>query len=365
MKTPTLKMRWRAEDKELAAKAETEAEAGETSDIAMEWTGPAAWTTKAMTWALIGCLIAGPVALVLAYSAISRPVAAPVAASSSDSGKLADQRAAVGDFAEAYVLTWLTTPTGSENRLEPFLADYAGVTLPETPWTASDPSLAGITQGSDGTWSATVAVDVDENSKGPSVRRYYLVPVTYSDGALIAQALPAPVPAPASAKAPNLGYTDHVGITDPISVSVGEFLKALLVVNGGDVTRYTTPGAPIRSVSPAPYVAVEIEDVLVDRDISSINQADPATGTRVHLLVTATATGTDKRQITVQYALTLTARAGRWEITAIDPAPLAQAPDPTANSSGAGSQTGTGDTTSTDPTAGSSAPATNPNTGSN
>lgn len=360
MKTPTLKLRWRAEDKELAAKAETEAEAGESTDIAMEWTGPAAWMTKAMTYALIACLIAGPVALVLAYSALSRPAVAPAASVSTDAGKAADERAAVGDFAEAYVLTWLTTPNGSENRLAPFLANYAGITLPETPWTASAPSLAGITQGSDGTWSATVSVDVNEDSKGPATRRYFLVPVIYQDGALIAQALPAPVPAPASATAPNLGYTDHAGITDPVSVSVGEFLKALLVVNGGDVTRYTTPGAPIRSVSPAPYVAVDLEDVLVDRDISNVNQAAPATGTRVHLLVTATATGTDKRQITVQYALTLTARAGRWEVTAIDPAPLAQAPAPTASSSssadGTGSQTGTGDT---------SDPATNPTTGTN
>ncbi len=137
-----------------------------------------------------------------------------------------------------------------------------------------------------------------------------------------------------------------------------------LVVTLVAATAAAQDGDLLQSPPPAPYVAVEIEDVLVDRDISSVNQTDPATGTRVHLLVTATATGPDKRQITVQYALTLTARAGRWEITAIDPAPLAQAPDPTATSGGTGSQTGTGDS-STDPAAGSSAPATNPNTGTN
>ena len=273
---PTLKWRRRPEDKELAAKAETESAAAAATDIAMEWTGPAAWMTKAMTYALIACLIAGPVALVLAYSALSRPAVAPAVASTSDDDKVADERAAVGDFAEAYVLTWLTTPNGSENRLAPFLADYAGITLPETPWTASAPSLAGITQGSDGTWSATVSVDVNEDPKGPATRRYFQVPVTYPDGALLAQALPAPVPAPASATAPNLGYTDRAGITEPVAAAAGEFLTALLLPAA--TSPATSPRALRSRGDPAAVRSVEVEDVMVDR--SDRRRGVPATASR-------------------------------------------------------------------------------------
>jgi len=47
----------------------------------------------------------------------------------------------------------------------------------------------------------------------------------------------------------------------------------------------------------------------------------PADGQRMRVLATAAAEVTDTQSANVTYALTLAARAGRWEITAIDPTP--------------------------------------------
>jgi hypothetical protein len=45
---------------------------------------------------------------------------------------------------------------------------------------------------------------------------------------------------------------------------------------------------------------------------------------------------TDQQTANVAYALTLTARAGRWEISAIDPAPVQQQPQTPAATSATG-----------------------------
>ena len=110
-----------------------------------------------------------------------------------------------------------------------------------------------------------------------------------------------------------------------------EFLAAL-VVGSGDVTRFISPDAAIAAVTPAPYTAIELEDVLVDHELTEADDV-PQTGRTVHLLATATAIVTNDQAISVEYALTMTAREGRWEVAAIDATPQtlpSETPTPSA-----------------------------------
>lgn len=78
-------------------------------------------------------------------------------------------------------------------------------------------------------------------------------------------------------------------------------------------------------VTPAPYTSVEVDQIAAagpGADRVSGAAAVPKDGTQQQVLVTVRATGWDSNCVPLAYAFTLTARAGRWEITSLDPAPL-------------------------------------------
>jgi hypothetical protein len=287
------------------------------------WTGSAAAATKAITATLWCLLAAGPVALGLQL-ATPPPPPAPVARA--DTGDtVASERAAAGAFAQDFVTVWLSAARGRENALGAFGVDAAGVTLPERPWTVSGATTSRITRVEDHLWSVTVAVTVAGTGSEPGVRRFFQVPVLYAaGGAVRAQALPSPVAGPGVADPVPLGYRYRAGPTEPVAAAAGEFLTALLT-GSGDVARYVSPGAPVTAVTPPPYRSVGIGEVLVDREPPAGGVA-PDNGEEHHLLVTAAATAGEGQIVMVQYALTVAARDGRWEVQAIDPAPVVSTP---------------------------------------
>ncbi|WP_203338616.1 conjugal transfer protein [Nocardioides limicola] len=299
-----------------------------TPSAALEWTAPAAWITKVTTGALWCCLAAGPPALGLAVWAVwNAPAPAPVTVASTQPGTL-DERAAVEAFAVDYVITWLTTTRGDEKALARFLPTTAGAALPESGWLVRDAAVSGIDQV-EGAWSVTVAATVAAEAAEES-RRYFQVPVAYEAGALIATMLPAPVAAPGLANPPGLAYRHRVTPADPVAAATAEFLHALLVT--GDVARVIVPGTPIRPVTPPVFAAVKVTSVYADRD--RIPTDAPSDGDEIRVLVTATGTpSSDTASLAIGYALTLQARAGRWEVAAIDAAPVtkAQIPDHATN----------------------------------
>jgi hypothetical protein len=302
---------------------------GQQDGAKPQWTGSAAATTRAMTATLWCLLAAGPVALGLQV-ATPQPPPAPVAAGTGDT--VASERAAAGAFAQDFVTTWLSTARGGENALEAFGVDAAGVTLSEHPWTVSAATISGITRVEDHLWSVTVAATVATTGSEPPERRYFQVPVLYADGGAVrAQTLPSPVAGPAVAEPAPLGYRYRAVPTEPVAAAAGEFLAALLT-GSGDVARYVAPGAPVTAITPPPYRSVEIEEVLADQEPPAGGVA-PGNGEQRHLLVTAAATAGERQTVTVQYALTMAARDGRWEVQGIDPAPVISTPSASGQSS--------------------------------
>ena len=355
---------WRGADSDPKAEP---GEGGGISDddvrLQGQWTGGSAWATRGATGLLWTALACGPVGLMLGGVAF---LTAQPAASAQTQQLLdtASERAAAEQFAEHFVVTWLTTPRGEEGSLATFI-DVAGIALPEVPWTVTNPAPAALVDTGDGRWAVTVAATVttppaegqDPAQAAGPVRRFFTVPVRFDDGALIAEALPAPVAAPATAQAPRLGYRHILPDQHPASIASADFLAALLT-GTGDVTRYVSPGTQIEAVSPAPYAEVRIRNLRVDQDPPDL-PGEPANGDELHELVTAEARSSAGQAISVQYALTLTAREGRWEVRAMEPAPQL-APDQSATSStSAPSSTGPdpAPSSTTDPT---TSPGTSP-----
>lgn len=328
-----------------------------------QWTGGSKWATRGATGLLWTALACGPAGLMLGGVAfLSAPTSA--SAQTQQVADTASEQTAAEQFAEHFVVTWLTTPRGEEATLASFV-DVSGIALPEVPWTVSNPAPAALVQTGAGRWAITVAVTVTTppvESQDPAqapgpIRRFFTVPVRYDASALIAEALPAPVAAPATAEPGRLGYRYTLPDQHPASTASAEFLAALLT-GTGDVIRYVSPGTQIQAITPAPYAEIRLRNVLVDQDPADLPD-EPANGDELHQLVTAEARSAADQAISVQYSLTLTAREGRWEVRSMEPAPRLAADQPATSAKTAPSSTSSAPALSS-PTNPTTSPGTSP-----
>jgi len=286
------------------------------------------WSTKAASAFLLAGLALGPVGAVAGVLALTQPSAtvAPTAPVRDRSG----ERAVVGEYAQRVVVTWLTTTQDNVDVLDTMVDGVQLAPASGEPFTAQDVTVAGITPASEhdpavapaadegaALWSVTVAATVTD-ARDQTARRFFQVPVMFDGVAVTALTLPAPVAGPVTAPGAAAEYDTHLDPTSPVGQAVAEFLGAY-VAGAGDVSRYVTPGVTLTAVDPPPYASVDLVDLrtLVDIDAA----AAPADGHQLRVLATASGVVTDAQVSPLAYALMLTARAGRWEITAIDPVP--------------------------------------------
>lgn len=285
--------------------------------------------TKLTSIGLAAIVMTGPVSLFVAASAVTRPVA--TTRSSKPEGVMAQDAARAGDFAQRVVRAWLSATRTKVGDLGDLYEDASSFALPDKPIRVETTETANVTPTSvAGIFRVTVSASVE------GTRRYYTVPVQVSAGSLSALTLPAPTTAPEISPDRDRAYRTTLPSTGPTSTAVLAFLRALLT-GQGDVTRYTSPGAPIVAVDPAPYKSVDLRTVTGLSD-----EALPAEGAIAHVLATAIGTDAAKRPATTQYALTLKARGGRWEVAGIDLAPAITKPRTTPS---APTQTPTSSTT--------------------
>lgn len=284
---------------------------------------------KISTICLIGCLVTAPVGLLVAALALAQ-TARPLPVTQSTVVDRSNERAMVGEFAQRLVVAWLTATRDRSEQLTGLVPAAQSVSLSSAPFAAADPTVAAI-RSVKGVWSVTVAVTVTDLRKS-TARRFFRVPVTATDGALAALTLPSPVSAPPIESGPRLSYQEPVASSGPVASTAAQFLSAYLT-GSGDVTRYLSPGIHLSAISPAPFTSVKVTDLRADLSIDTT--AVPQDGTVLRILIGADASVTDKQGLAVAYALTLRARAGRWEVSAIDQAP-SQPPDSPQTSIGPG-----------------------------
>lgn len=289
------------------------------------------------------------------------------------SGPPLSVRSSVGPtgWAQAFVSAYLRAGTGQEDQLRVY---FPGIeTLDKVTATSSSSSRVatypvGATETSPGYWAVTVAVDspgsdqpagdrpvrdpggtdLTDGSTGTDDRSgrngdtaplacYQVsllargdanaggVSATGSPAGYAATRLPDRVACPPTlATAPSLALSStDIDPNDPVNDVVRRFLAALLA-GDGEVSRYSSPGAVIRPIIPAPYAGVELVSLVRDTSPSSGDSsgatAAPGTGQRLRVLATIRVSGSDGIQM-LSYPLRLTSRAGRWEVSSLDGAP--------------------------------------------
>ncbi|XMN04602.1 conjugal transfer protein [Streptomyces griseobrunneus] len=322
--------------------------------------GAQANTSALLRWCAWALLILGPLlagaALVAAPSGTGTPVApAPSVPSTAGSQGSAG-------FAVLFVDAYLRAGEGDQEQLAAYYPDATGIRLEGEPGrrTGQQLTVVRLRQTSPGIWSVTVAARVRESGpsaaptpKSPSAEkqqeaapaverlRYFQVPVattvTGGTSGYVALSMPAEVAAPPRVASPELLYGPQrpAAPGDPRTQAVTEFLTAYLTGRAGDIDRYLAPGTRITPISPAPYRGIAVDHLAVEGERGGeATTTVPADGTRLRLLVSLRATGNDTVRRPLTYALTLTARAGRWEIAELDGAPT-PAPAPLATTSSA------------------------------
>lgn len=282
---------------------------------------------RTVVWAAVA---AGPLALAVSCAGPDPVVRIPKAAAAQPSGSRLLQADPSG-YAEVAVALWLR----SGNRQDPAAAAALLTMAPsvESPvWSKDVPKVERVTAVGtarlrNSTWSVTVGVQF----AGGGVR-YFAVPMTFDGGdraagsqpGLVVTSAPAEVAGPRRLKAPTSVYGSEVPTESPLAVTVGEFLAAY-AGGSGSADRYLAPGVDLPSLVPAPYRQVRMDRLSADESGDGGVRKD---GSTVRVQARVTARDAAGGLWPLAYALRLTARAGRWEVTGLESGSTATKPSP-------------------------------------
>lgn len=312
-------------------------------------TGARANTSALLRWAVWGLLLISPILGAAALARASTSTAArPTVTASAPTGT--GSQGAAG-FATLFVAQYLRAGEGDQDKLTAYYPAAGDLQLEGEPGRRHGEQLTVVRlrQTDPDVWSVTVAARIvsdtepaakattpaaDSNSRPSAAQaaadavHYFQVPVAVGPAGggatgYTALSMPAEVAAPARIKTPDLIYGPEQPAvsSDPRTEAVTQFLTAYLT-GSGELDRYLVPGTQLTAITPAPYTGVEVDQMRIegDQDSEPVTTV-PKNGTRTRLVVTVRATGQDKVRVPLSYALTLKARAGRWEIAALDGAP--------------------------------------------
>ncbi|CAL9670981.1 hypothetical protein SUDANB15_07397 (plasmid) [Streptomyces sp. enrichment culture] len=268
--------------------------------------------------ALFTAIAAGPVALGVAVVSGPTTVAATPKAEPS-TGRTTAAAADPSGYAQLFVGAWLRSSasdtTTAQARLAQSLAPDVELPAPAADAHEAHARLESVTavrsaQYKPGRWWVTVAAQYADASV-----RYFAVPVAAGDdgGSFTVTGAPGVVAGPTLAEAAPSPY----GVSVPkgeLSSTVGQFLGAYLT-GAGEVERYLAPDVKLPPVSPAPYNAVTVRQVLAVEEAAAEEKV-PGDGTTVRVLAQVEARDEAGRW-PLTYELELTARSGRWDVAAL------------------------------------------------
>jgi len=290
--------------------------------------------TKVVTVALWCAVIAGPLLGLAAFAH-----GGGSASASDESVPVLRSGTAPAGVASLYVAAWLSAGNGTEETVRAYYPQLGS--LPDAPNRHSATRVVPVAavEVSPGYWSVTVAAQVATRTERGWVDtgvHYYRVPIRVLGGpeaggegkpggptGYVATGLPAEIGAPAGLEPVQVDYPRHrsADSADPVADSVGRFLAAYLL-GDGELTRYVSPGSALSPISPPPYTELVLRDLFTDESSSAGRSRGPdRDGTRLAVLATVDATDRYATTRQLSYALTLTSRDGRWEVSALDPAP--------------------------------------------
>lgn len=288
------------------------------------WTMGDRLAARGVTVLLWAGILCGPVALAGWVWQVSSPAPVATVSTSVDAAAVAGQQRAE-EFGVRAVTAWLSASRGQEDLVRALLPQASSVNLPEHGLKVDDAMVASSRSAGAGLWSVTVAATVTDNTMVS--RRFFEIPVKVEGQTVAAVALPGEVPASLLAGgSPDLDYQALVAANSPLYTTSTEFLSAYLA-GQGDVSRIISPSSAIRAVTPAPYTSVKVTGIAAHADVP----ASLADGAQLDILVSATASKEGGTAVSLQYPLTLTVRAGRWEVSTIRDVPLLSKKQPVSS----------------------------------
>ncbi|GGM20597.1 hypothetical protein GCM10010129_76140 [Streptomyces fumigatiscleroticus] len=265
--------------------------------------------------ALFTAIAAGPVALGVAV--LSGPATVAAAPTAKPAAVRTSLAADPSGYAQLFVGAWLRSHADDASSGQARLAQSLApdVELPDPVAAQAVPeSVTAVrsAQRSSGRWTVAVAAQYADASV-----RYFVVPVAADADrdAFTVTGVPGVVAGPARAEAPKSPYAVTVPSGSELSSAVGEFLAAYLT-GAGEVDRYLAPGMTLTPVSPAPYTAVAVQQVMAVEE-AAVGERVPGDGTRVRIRVVVEARDEGGRW-PLAYEVNLAARSGRWEIAALE-----------------------------------------------
>jgi len=297
---------------------------------------------RAARAAAVILLVAGPLlggaALFSARSTTTTPAAGPPPS---------DTAAGPGAFASAYVQTWLGAGIAAGGAASTDLSVWGPPTQLAAPAGAHRVSWvqpSRVEQAAPGYWAVMVAAEVSDLVDGrwqPPVLRWFATSVLArgpaaaggpdpvgSPAAYTATTLPHQVTAPAGLAQPDLAAGQPLPASgNPVADTVTAFLLAYLT--GQDVSRLVSPGTQLSPVTGSGVVSLQLTSLSGD-DSAAATAAGPVPAAAVAVSVVATVATVERsgRGNPASYGLVLSARAGRWEVRSLDPAPALATGEP-------------------------------------
>lgn len=269
---------------------------------------------RIVLWVLV---VSGPVAAVLIGNEISTIREAVVALSAVAGVEGQPDTSGAEGFAELFIATYLGAGEDLPEVLSPFLGNPSLEGMEIGSWFATRTTSIGAQELADNYYAVVVAAEVvaADQADGqpvwvPAGTRFYSVGVVETETGWVVVGLPALIPAPTRAPAPEplIGRLDGLDAEPGLGEMLPRFLAALLA-GDGELTRYISPSAHIVGIEPPPFVSVEI----LQAGLVEIDDL-----TQVTLVVRASDSG--ERAQVLQYSLVVELRDGRWEVSQLLPA---------------------------------------------
>lgn len=284
-----------------------------------KWTSGSAMGSKGVSILVAACLVSGPVAFI---GNMLQPATAQVTQQAPKSTTVSVTQQSAGSYTLGYVAAWLSATQQDSSALDQYI-DTSAQTLSKNATSYRNLAVASIDTRTSDVLQVVVAADVkpgsaDEDDKAAWPRRYFQASIAVDGTHLTPIALPAPVAGPSrSAQAPSTAYSSPIAPSSSAGETVVSFLDAYLT-GQGKTDPFTAPSKSLPAISPAPYSSLTpVSITATERPAER-----PSDGAEIPVLATVTVADETGHSLPVSYAMTLRARADRWEVSAIATTPL-------------------------------------------
>ena len=274
---------------------------------------------RAAMAAVVVCALFGFAAGVKVFFLAHHPDDTDVAAIAT---RVANQRAAAGQFAADFVAAVLTTPPTKRAQLQRFITlpqseavTQAAAAAPPPATVITTPKVWSVVpNGSAGDadlYSATVVVQQRPYASAEATRAFYRVPVAIWHYQPRAMDWPVPISDLGPGADVKLRYGHPLSPSSPVYAVVSGFISTYLTASAG-LDRYVVADSWIKPIGG--YQSAVIKTAETDTEVPTT----PTAGTQIHVRATVVAQTSQFATIGYTFPLTVGNSGGTWMISDID-----------------------------------------------